>query len=337
MIKTHTIFQILLISFVITLVSCQNKTEQTTDPVSVSNWQYFGQTSPGSEPHLFSPDIISTRRNERDFAISPAGNEIFYTLVLPDKNHYVILYMYFDGFFWSEPQVAPFSGQYNDLEPAFSPNGKKLFFISNRPLTDGKEKSDYDIWFVDKTMSDWSKPVNIGAPVNTIKSEYYPSVTSDGTLYFTAGYDNSLGAEDIYYSRMEENNYTLPVNAGDSINSSLYEFNAFVAPDESYILFSSFGREDDLGDGDLYISYKINDTLWTKARNLGKTINSDKLDYCPFVTYDNKYLFFTSQRIDPGFKTNYRKNLGVILQLADGIKNGLGNIYWVEFDAQAFR
>ena len=127
------------------------------------------------------------------------------------------------------------------------------------------------------------------------------------------------------------------MNLGAPINTPFYEFNAYVAPDESFLIFSSWGREDDLGGGDLYISYRNGLNDWSIPKNLGTTINSDKLDYCPFVSPDGKYLFFTSEREYDGFKETGHKKLGVILQMADGIENGLGNIYWVAFDKSAWR
>ena len=58
---------------------------------------------------------------------------------------------------WTSPVVAPFSGKFGDLEPAFSPDGMKLYFSSNRPI-DGSEPKDYDIWVVEKTNGRWSDP-----------------------------------------------------------------------------------------------------------------------------------------------------------------------------------
>jgi len=323
---------ILIATFIVLLDSCTDENKQPPAPKGGSDWKYFGLASPGKTPALFSPEIVSTRRNERDFTISPAGNVMFFSMVLPGNNLSVILYLRFDGFFWSEPKVTTFSGQYSDLEPAFSPDGNKLFFISNRPNGRDKNKDDYDIWYIENTDKGWSTPINVDAPVNTEKNEYYPSVTSDGTLYFTADRKGSFGNEDIYYSRFENGQYMPPINIGGPVNTNFYEFNAFIAPDESYLIFSSIGREDDLGEGDLYISHRVQDTTWTKPRNMGKPINSEKLDYCPFVSPDGKFLFFTSQRIDPALKVPNYKNLPRILQLADGVENGLGNIFWVEFD-----
>ncbi len=320
------------------LFSCQqseNKVPSTNE--TAEDWQYFGLDSPGNKPQIFSPDIISTHRNERDFTQSPSGNTILFSLVLPANNLSVIMYLYFDGFFWTEPEVARFSGQYKDLEPAFSPDGNKLFFVSKRPVNNTFDEKDYDIWYIDISKNGWSNPINIGSPVNTESNEYFPTVSENGNLYFTSSYEDSFGGEDIYFSPFENGSYTSPVNLGDSINTQQYEFNSFIAPDESYLIFSSFGREDGAGGGDLYIAYRKENGSWTKARNMGIQINSGKLDYCPFVTYDEKYFFFTSQRENHIFTNRKRKQFTEVIQLANSIENGLGNIYWVEFDKNAWR
>jgi Tol biopolymer transport system component len=320
----------------IVILSCDSSQKKVAPSRNSENdFQYFGLAAPGNIPRIFSPEIISTARNERDFTISPAGNLIFYSIVMPANNLSVIVYLAFDGFFWSEPETAAFSGGFKDLEPAYSPDGKKLFFVSKRPLTGTIEK-DYDIWYVEPEKG-WNNPINLGTPVNTNEDEYYPSVAANGNLYFTAKYGDSYGFEDIYCSRFENGSYTEPFNLGEQINTAHYEFNAFIAPDESYLIFSSYGREDDLGGGDLYIAYRIGNNDWTNPVNLGNVINSDKLDYCPFVSHDGKYLFFTSQRENERFKQPGYKKLSLILQMADGIENGLGNIYWVNFNKDAWR
>ncbi len=266
MIKAKSLVHIIIIAIVVFLGSCeQSIKKQPPANEGTADWQYFGLSSPGETPQMFSPEIISTNRNERDFTISPAGNIMFYSMVLPAKNFSVILYLHFDGFFWSEPEVAGFSGQYSDLEPAYSPDGNKLFFVSKRPVINNQEKTDYDIWYIENSDNGWTTPINFGAPVNTEEDEYYPSVAANGNLYFTAKYEDSFGSEDIYISRYENGSYSQPENIGDSINSSLFEFNAYIAPDESYLVFSSWGREDGLGGGDLYISYRNADSSWMRA------------------------------------------------------------------------
>ena len=65
---------------------------------------------------------------------------------------------------------------------------------------------------------------------------------------------------------------------------------------------------------------------------MGKGINSEALDYCPFVTADEQYMFFTSQRAYPAITDRNPKKMNSLILLADAIENGLGNIYWVEFN-----
>jgi len=334
----RNIFLFLLTAlFTVIFLSCQNSTKRNTIVTQSHDWHYFGQTPPGKAPELFQPEIISTRRNEHDITISPFGSEVYYSMVLPAGKVKVILYLHFDGAFWSEPEVAYFSGVYNDIEPSFSPDGKKVFFASDRPIKKGGKPADYNIWYVEKGKSGWSNPVNLGAPVNTGNNEFYPSVSDSGKLFFTTKRPDSYGDDDIYFSEFVDGKYTEPVNVGINVNSGLADFNAYVAPDESYLIFSSMGRDDSFGGGDLYISQWVNDTVWSIAKNLGKTINSEELDYCPFVTFDGKYLFFTSNRSNPSLNTHYPKRFRNIISLADEIKNGLGNIYWVKFDLAMYR
>jgi len=91
-----------------------------------------------------------------------------------------------------------------------------------------------------------------------------------------------------------------------NINSAGFEFNAFVSPDEKFIIFTGYNRTEGLGSGDLYISYKNEKGEWEKARNMGPEVNSPLMDYCPFYDAKTKILYFTSKRNSTsnlGFKT----------------------------------
>ena len=99
---------------------------------------------------LFSEVNINTEFRERDFALSPDGTEIFYTLQSPKGNFQTLIYLKKDADGkWSQPEVARFSGKFTDLEPVFTMDGKRLFFVSNRPIT-GTAIKDFDIWYVEK-------------------------------------------------------------------------------------------------------------------------------------------------------------------------------------------
>ena len=283
------------------------------------------------QPRLFAEGIISTSLNERDFAIAPDGREIYFTITVPQSTFQTIVFMRKDGVSWSKPQVTPFAGRFSDLEPAFSPDGKRLYFASNRPVSGNKPK-DFDIWVVERAGNTWGEPRNLGAPVNTLADEFYPSVAKNGNLYYTGQYDGGVGKEDIYVSAWSGGAYTQPVALDTMVNSGFYEFNAFIDPDEQFIIFSSFGRNDDTGRGDLYISIKDKSGKWTKARNL-QVANSERLDYCPYVSPDKKVFFFTSERSALPVSFDSRTSYEEISRISRSALNGTGNIYWMQFDS----
>ena len=268
----------------------------------------------------------------RDFALSPKQDELFIT-VESNKNIFSsILQLTKTGKKW-KVELAPFSGTYGDIEPTFSPDGNTLYFASNRPLQKDSAVKDFDIWKTEKIKGVWSEPENLGTPINTDANEFYPAVTANGKLYFTAAYkEKAVGKEDIWMSTLENGKYTAPLALPETVNSTLYEFNAFVSPDDSYIIFTSYGREDDLGGGDLYISKKGAKGEWLAAKNLGTKINSKGLDYCPFVSFDKKNFFFTSDRNKLQKSYPNKLNLEDFLKEIGQLQNGKGNIYWINAD-----
>jgi hypothetical protein len=309
---------------------------------------YFGEARPGATPKLFAPGKISDGMPNRDMAISPSGDELFYTVQSPRGQLSCILYARFAGGTWSKPEVADFCGIYSDLEPAFSADGGTLYFSSNRPvggsagsaevsgaggagLGDAAPK-DYDIWMVKKNKAGkWLGPVRLDTVINTTKDEFYPSIARSGNLYFTREMENGKGKEDIVISEWKDGKFQAPYSLPEAINSDKYEFNAFVDPDEQYLLFTSFGRADDLGGGDLYLSYKNAKGEWMQAVHLDSTINTTSIEFCPFVSFDKKYLFFTSSRMDkvPPFKKQL--DFHSLQELLQGPGNGLPDIYWMDW------
>jgi len=284
---------------------------------------------PEDKVQIFAPGFISTGMDERDIAISPDKKNILFSRVFNRKiNIIMIIEKNKDG--WSNPDVASFSGKYKDIEPAFTPDGKKLFFASNRPLKNEDKPGDFNIWYVKKEKNGWGKPICLNENVNTEKNEFYPSISKSGNLYYTCGYDGSLGKEDIYLSRLKNGKYQKRENLGKNINSKYFEFNAFIDPDEKYIIFTSYGRKDGMGKGDLYISFKDKNNNWTKAVNMGPEINTaESLEYCPFVSFDKKSFFFTSNRFL--YKKLYTKKLNYeeIKAIINSPGNGNKDIYWI--------
>ncbi len=191
-------------------------------------------------------------------------------------------------------------------------------------------RKDFNIWVAGRTSGGFGEPEPLPSHINTESNEFFPAVCSNGNLYFTAARENGLGGEDIFLSRFEAGRYLDPEPLDTNINTLTYEFNAWVNPEENLIIFSSFGRKDDRGGGDLYFSRKDAMGNWLPAVNMGPAVNSDRLDYCPFVDIPRGNFYFTSEKMTPPLKKII--HTGDIETLANGILNGMGNIYRVALD-----
>jgi Tol biopolymer transport system component len=255
---------------------------------------YLGQDPPGMEPEIFAPGIISTGESEGCSVFSPDGKELIYN-VFRDSKTFIYITKLSNGS-WSKPELAPFSSDYYDGDFTLSPDGKKLFYSSARPLEEGgKPTRPSNLWVVEKTGDRWTPPRALGGAINTPHHESYPTVTSDGTLYFFARDRGGLGKADLFVSRLVDGKYVEVENLGAPLNSEFDEYDPFIAPDESYIIFAA-SRPDSLGRDDLYISFKKEDGSWSPPVHMGGGINSAASENRPYVTLDNKYLFFTSNR-----------------------------------------
>jgi Tol biopolymer transport system component len=283
-----------------------------------------------AEPRIFAEGVISTSGDEFNEAFTPDGKSLYFTKSVVASYLYAICVSRFVNGQWATPEIAPFSGMYGDFDPFISPDGATLYFVSDRPAPGSNRRGNVDIWAVDKTATGWSEPRNLGAPVNSAVIDWYPSVTADGTLYFSSNRPEAKGF-DIYRSRLVNGKYSEGEKLGAAINSEHAETEAYIAPDESFMIFIS-DRPGGQGHFDLYLSYR-RDGAWTKAVNLGPKINSPGYDLSPLVAPDGKYFFFASDR---GFATAPLEKRLTYQELTSGLRslrNGLMNIYQVDVRA----
>lgn len=259
--------------------------------------EYMGQKPPGMSRELFAPNFISTEESEFGSVFSKDGTEFYFGVDIGGRNQ--IRYSERIGEEWSKPRVILDHDRYGYNDPFLSNDENQLYFISGQTLDGLGENKDIDIWYVEKEVDGWSDPINAGSTINTAGNEYYISFTNKGTMYFSsngnAPEDRRASDYDIYYSESYDGVFQEPVAVGDAINTPAYEADVFIAPDESYIIFCST-RDGGQGQGDLYISFKQENGSWTKAVNMGPEINTPLYEYCPFVTKDGRYLFFTSNQ-----------------------------------------
>jgi Tol biopolymer transport system component len=279
-------------------------------------------------PAIFAPGVVSDGFANRDMAISPDGNDLFYTIQWYFGLYSVILHSQKINNRWTKPDTAWFSGRYNDMEPAFSTDGNRLFFSSNRPLKNSDSVKDYDIWYLQKKGKIWEDPVNLGTAINSEKDEFYPSLTKSGNLYFTRNNDDR--GDDIFISVLKDGKFSQAQTLPEAVNSKEDDFNAFIDPDEKFIIFSSYKRKDDLGRGDLYYALH-KEGSWQPAVHFENGINSPALDYSPYVSPDHKYFFFTSKKQLIKFPFPGAKTALQIRSALNSYGNGFEDIYIMNF------
>ncbi len=313
-------FMVLIIFFV------DNCTQQNNAPVLKG--PYFGQESPGMTPKVFEPQIVSTGLDELNSVFSPDGRE-FYFCVRNFSGAVSIFQMTMEGENWSQPKLLPFASRYGDIDVTMSPDGNKILFSSRRPIPGSdKPNEDYDFWMVKREGNTWGEPIYLGKGINSDSHDFYPMMTKSGTIYFSSQREGP-GTNNIYRSEFVEGKYSKAVKLGEAINTEHREFDPYIAPDESILIFTS-NRPGGFGLGDLYISFKDKTGNWTKARNMGNKINTPGSEYCSMISPDGKYLFFTSAGRDirripdrpftyEDFKTFHNSS-----------QNGLSDIYWVD-------
>ncbi|MCP4726962.1 MAG: hypothetical protein GY863_18115, partial [bacterium] len=284
--------------------NCNNSTDpsQTTEPdqndpdPTALTGEYFGQVPPGSTPVVFAPGIISVPDHfEHSAAVfSPDKGEVFWAAKPNGQSYFKFYYMKMEGGIWTDPAVAPFSGNFDINRPVFSPDGNKLYYDSGN-----------EIWVVERQGDGWSAPAMLPSVINSGSGQRMYSIADDGSIYFNRFNTNSNLSdelEEIYVSRYVNGQFTEPERLDDNINSDYArELAVFVAPDESYMIIEE-SRDDTICG--LFICYKMNDNSWSEriALNLG-------WGRFPYVSPDGRYLFFLGEEGIYWVNTSFIENL----------------------------
>ena len=291
----------------------------------------YASDKPLIEPTIFGEGVISTGEFDSHPAFTPDSQTLYFVRSTPNFNLWTIVFSRFQKGQWTTPETASFSGQYSDADPFITPDGSRLLFISNRPVA-GKTTRDLDIWVAEKTTTGWGEPKNIGAPINSAGSEWFPTVAANGTIYFGSDREGGKGRTDIYRARYVDGKYAEAENLGETINTQTNEFEPLIAPDESFLVFMGGGRSDGHGGFDLYITYNRNG-VWTKPANLGAKINSSGNEYGPMISPDGRYFFWASTRGFADKPLERRLNFSELTNRLRGPGNGLGDIYQIDIGA----
>ena len=280
-------------------------------------------------PVIIGEGIISTSQDEFGGSLSRDGKTIYFDRSVPPHYLYTMWESHLVGDKWQAPKLLPFSGQYRDSDPVLSPDGKKLLFVSDRPVN-GVDRHHYEIWMCQREGEKWSEPKNLGPVVNT-HSQYFASMASNGNLYFSATIGDNDSEIDVFVSKFVNEKYATPINLGPAINGKdIVNIEAFISPDEKFLLIGAFSRPDSVGSSDIYVSYNQNGN-WSAPLPV-TAINTPAREYSPRLTPDGKRLVFTSER---GMGTEQRTKPWTMTefeQKSRSIWNGLGNIYSVSIE-----
>jgi ankyrin repeat protein len=253
---------------------------------------YLGQRPPGDSPQVFARGIVTGRFGlHSSIVFSPDGAEAFWSQMIPPRESgygsgRVMRTRLVDGK-WTYPEPAVFDGIEVGDCPFFSPDGKRLYDISGRPLPGETGRARERIWVWTRSGDGWADPEPLDPVINDLPLHWQFSVDGSGNVYFNTRREDGFGEGDIYCSELVDGDYQVPYNLGGSVNADGNEGSPFIAPDGSYLVFCK-------GD-DLHVSVRRQDGSWTEAVNLGDTINTPSYELCPIVTPDGKYLFYLSE------------------------------------------
>ena len=136
--------------------------------------------------------------------------------------------------------------EYNLGQPAISPDGRRLYFVSDMPGGSGGT----DIWYSENLGNQWGKPQNLGAPVNTPGDEMHPFMWQDSLLYFASTGHPGLGALDIFRVRLTANGAGNVFNLGYPMNTSHNDHGIILLNDTTGFFVSD--RPGGMGSDDIY-------------------------------------------------------------------------------------
>ena len=253
-------------------------------------------------PKQFVPGIMATDSGRVAApAFSPDGNTVYFGKA-PIGGTITIVQSDFKQGKWSTPTPASFSTKYSTLEPALSPDGKFLIFASSRPETtdglpltgewDGKTYPGKGgkLWKTVKTQKGWSDPILLPETINNMSAVFSPAISADGSLYYMRA--DSGEKFHIYRSQYKNGVYLTPVRQTFYI-SQYGDFDPVVAPDESFLIFSSSRPPAKPGHADLFIVFRKGDH-WTDPLDLRTVLGEKVYGIEARLSPDRQTLYYTN-------------------------------------------
>jgi len=236
---------------------------------------------------MVAPGIISTGLPEFAVTVTPDGSEMYFNRASSDRSQLSIMMSRRREGQWTTPVAAPFSSVGRNVDPFIAPDGKRLYFSSTRPRA-GVVKTTFSTWYVERTASGWSDPIDPGPPLNSDSSDIYVSVSRAGEMYFSSSREGPIG---IYVSSGRGGKWSVPVrvNLGATASGA---GNPMISPDGKVLLVTMRQPGSDV---DIMFSCRTA-TGWSTPRPLPAPVNSPRADFAPAIDASGSMLYFTSER-----------------------------------------
>jgi outer membrane protein OmpA-like peptidoglycan-associated protein/Tol biopolymer transport system component len=203
------------------------------------------------------------------------------------------------SFFQTEPLSVGDSvnTELDEYWPSVTGDGMELCFTREVRRASAYGRDRQEDFYISRWMGDgyWGLARNAGAPLNTAGNEGAQSISSDGrSMYFTAcDRNDGQGRCDIYYSVFDGTRWSPGVNVGQPVNSAYWESQPSISPNGRMLFFVS-NRPGGFGGMDIWYSILGNDGKWGKPVNPGKTINTSGDEFSPFIYFNSRTLYFSS-------------------------------------------
>ncbi|MEE9443862.1 MAG: hypothetical protein V3V99_14455 [candidate division Zixibacteria bacterium] len=246
---------------------------------------YFGQEPPGDVPQYFAPNILGSTIHSCP-VFTPDGIEAYWSILT--GNMTTMKYSVATDSQWTTPADFEFPLEFTTSDsPHITNDGNRLFFVAVLSTGRGQFPKE-NIWYMDRISDGWGEPQLLGPIINNADLHWQISVADNGNLYF------SKFPGDIMLSEYINGQYTQPQILDSNINKggSIFEMTPFIAPDESYLIFSRHDENAVNQYSDLYISFSKSDGSWVEAVPIEELNTPNWHENCPNVTRDGKYLFF---------------------------------------------